>query len=900
VLVTTPTATPPGPVYAGTPVTLSDSPVGATTFQWQTDNGSSGATFSNIGGATGTNYVLNTASLLGAYEYRFIANGSISVTSAPVNLTMMTATAPVLVTNTAVPNVTTNFVGNTETYAASFTGTLPISYQWEVSSNANGSAATILTSQTNTTLVLTNLQLTNSGYYSVQASNNVSPFITNSPWTQLVVVPVTNEFITWSAPVPFLGQPAGQILTNAAGVYLEAEYFGPSTAPIAVTVGGRIFAFKGDGSSASVTGNNGTSSGAFLVGTNTTGNANFDNVLNQFAWDGGMHTITLHNLVIGQQYAVQFFGLDNRGGNASARLTTFQDPNSGADISAAYTMGTNAYLIGTFTAPGTDVAIQQNLPTGGSGNINALVVRALSYAPTDPPSILTSPASVTVYMGRTVQFSATVDGVPTPAFNWQAGPVGGPYTNLMDGGQISGSATSTLTVSNVTLAQSGMEFVLVATNSAGSATSSPADLTVLAAPALSGAYSTNVLALNPVAYWPFNETANADATANVSTLAAYDASVNQHDGLYLYLAYNFYNGIVGPQPTDGYPQFTAGQGALSPLNNVANTWVTAPALNLNTNTVTMLMWVNPAGPQVDYTSLLFTYSPGTRSGMGYSSNQRLGYDWNDDDSGTYGYTGGPVIPTNMWSMVAVVVTPTNASFYVINTNGVSSTTYVHNHNNMSWNGTETIGSGNNNLSRTFSGVIDEVAVFNYAMTSNQLVNLSLGIAGASSTTTSLSSSQNPSVYEQGVSFTASVTPSAATGTIQFLTNGVLFDTEVLSSGSATSVATTALPIGTNPITANYVATGSYLNSSNILSQVVNVNTNADTANFKATTAGVPGSQILNFNWAPDHLGWQLYTNSIGLTATGSWFPVPGSAAVTNDSISISPAQKNVFFQLRYP
>jgi hypothetical protein len=254
----------------------------------------------------------------------------------------------------------------------------------------------------------------------------------------------------------------------------------------------------------------------------------------------------------------------------------------------------------------------------------------------------------------------------------------------------------------------------------------------------------------------------------------------------------------------------------------------------------------------------------------------------------------------MWSMVAVVVTPTNASFYVINTNGVSSTTYVHNHNNMSWNGTETIGSGNNNLSRTFSGVIDEVAVFNYAMTSNQLVNLSLGIAGASSTTTSLRSSQNPSVYEQGVSFTASVTPSAATGTIQFLTNGVLFDTEVLSSGSATSVATTALPIGTNPITANYVATGSYLNSSNILSQVVNVNTNAATANFKATVAGAPGSQTFNFTWAPDHLGWQLYTNSVSLTATGSWFPVPGSAAVTNESITINPAQPNVFFQLRYP
>jgi hypothetical protein len=57
---------------------------------------------------------------------------------------------------------------------------------------------------------------------------------------------------------------------------------------------------------------------------------------------------------------------------------------------------------------------------------------------------------------------------------------------------------------------------------------------------------------------------------------------------------------------------------------------------------------------------------------------------------------------------------------------------------------------------------------------------------------------------------------------------------------------------------------------------------------------------LNFSWAPDHLGWQLYTNSVGLTATGSWFPVPGSAAVTNENIAINPSKTNVFFQLRYP
>lgn len=75
-----------------------------------------------------------------------------------------------------------------------------------------------------------------------------------------------------------------------------------------------------------------------------------------------------------------------------------------------------------------------------------------------------------------------------------------------------------------------------------------------------------------------------------------------------------------------------------------------------------------------------------------------------------------------------------------------------------------------------------------------------------------------------------------------------------------------------------------------------VSTNAATANFKATAA----SGALSFTWAPDHLGWQLYTNAVGLTATNSWFPVAGSAAVTSESITINPANAKIFFQLRYP
>jgi hypothetical protein len=186
----------PTNVYAGTPVTLNAPVAGATnttTYQWQTDNGSSGAGFANIGGATTTNYVLDTTSLLGNYEYQLIATGGNSSTSAPVNLTVLAASAPLLVTNSATPSAITNYVGMIQTYTASFTGTLPMAYQWQMSTNMNGNGAVNLAGKTNTQLVLSNLQSTNSGFYSLQASNNVAPYVNNSPWEPLFVLPANSQ-----------------------------------------------------------------------------------------------------------------------------------------------------------------------------------------------------------------------------------------------------------------------------------------------------------------------------------------------------------------------------------------------------------------------------------------------------------------------------------------------------------------------------------------------------------------------------------------------------------------------------------------------------------------------------------------------------------------------------------
>ena len=83
----------------------------------------------------------------------------------------------------------------------------------------------------------------------------------------------------------------------------------------------------------------------------------------------------------------------------------------------------------------------------------------------------------------------------------------------------------------------------------------------------------------------------------------------------------------------------------------------------------------------------------------------------------------------------------------------------------------------------------------------------------------LASSLNPSGYGVGVSFTATL-PAFAGGSVQFLTNGFLFDTQSLTAGSAGSVATTLLPIGSNVITAAYLGDANNLAAANSLGQTV--------------------------------------------------------------------------------
>jgi Big-like domain-containing protein len=89
-----------------------------------------------------------------------------------------------------------------------------------------------------------------------------------------------------------------------------------------------------------------------------------------------------------------------------------------------------------------------------------------------------------------------------------------------------------------------------------------------------------------------------------------------------------------------------------------------------------------------------------------------------------------------------------------------------------------------------------------------------------STTTVLTSSPNPSKHGQTVTFTATITPSTATGTVSFFDGSTLLGTGTLSGGKAT-FATSRLSVGTHSITANYGGDGNYSTSpSAVLTETV--------------------------------------------------------------------------------
>jgi len=171
--------------------------------------------------------------------------------------------------------------------------------------------------------------------------------------------------------------------------------------------------------------------------------------------------------------------------NGTVNLTGSTGPTNSVaiapGISGNFTQGVWTGAV-TVTSIASNLVLRADDGAGHSGLSNPFQV----VAPGQPPMIMTQPASLSVRTGTNVTFQGSATGSAPLSYGWRKNG-----SSLVDGGKISGSATSSLTISNIANKDGGQYSVLV-TNAYGSVLSSNAALTILKGKA------TAALAFDPV------------------------------------------------------------------------------------------------------------------------------------------------------------------------------------------------------------------------------------------------------------------------------------------------------------------------------------------------------------------------------------------------------------------
>jgi hypothetical protein len=239
-------------------------------------------------------------------------------------------------------------------------------------------------------------------------------------------------------------------------------------------------------------------------------------------------------------------------------------------------------------------------------------------------------------------------------------------------------------------------------------------------------YSSTVQADAPAVYYRFTEPIDPPA-ANASSLGS---ALN---GLWIS---DTKAGVAGPT-TPKFLGFSAATKAAA--FDAGGGVVRLPALNLNTNTVTFTAWINATGAQFAATGLIVSKSASTEAGLTIDQSFNglgLGYIW---DGNNYGWSpnvdaGLPMLPDSDWAFAALVIEPSQATLYICDSTNYANFTSVVNTFNVShpvqkFDGPTTVGAESGSA-HSFNGAIDEVAIFNRALSAGELyTEYAAGVGG---------------------------------------------------------------------------------------------------------------------------------------------------------------------------
>jgi hypothetical protein len=505
----------------GRDVTLTVSVNGASPFSYQWRKGGSA-----ISGATGSSLTFTPIRTADAGTYTVVVTNAIgSVTSGPVVMAVNPAVAPTFYYQ---PGAASFVVGNTLSLSASVSGTEPMTFVWK-------KGAAVVATTTSSYYSKADVQLSDAGSYTITATN-IAGSVTSNAFT-VTVNPITAPTIStlydvtvdhgdsiWLYPsisgsgtITYQWKKDGVAITGATG-YSYSKYnmqaadagnytvtatnsagsttsnaakvtVRPPVAPTISSVSGPVSVVAGESFYVSV----------YAYGTGplsyqwrkdgvpiTGATSSYYSKSNAQAADAGAYTAVVSNAQGSVTSEVVTVAITN----AQPPVITYH-PASIAVRQGEYIYSISVGASGTglsykWSKDGVAIpgATSYNLYFGhvasaaDAGAYTVVVSSAQGSATSEPCYISILPASApvinyqlasqTLRQGQTLSLSASYYGTPSPTIQWRK-----------DGVAIPGATSSSYYKSNVASSDAGV-YSFVVTNSAGSATSENATITVIA------------------------------------------------------------------------------------------------------------------------------------------------------------------------------------------------------------------------------------------------------------------------------------------------------------------------------------------------------------------------------------------------------------------------------------
>ena len=496
------------------------------TYAWQ-DSLDGGNTWSNIaanatfaGTTTPTLSVNNVTLTMNAEEFRCVVNNPSNVAVPSNAATLTVGLAPTIATaplTQAVNQGTTP----TLTVVASGSSTPPLTYQWNFAGKpivgATGSSYTISGNGSG-------IQAANAGNYSVVVSNAIGN-VTSSANVSVIILPIIT-----SQPVP------STVIANRATSFKVTATGSPTltyqwqSSPDGISWVNVI-------NNSTINGNN-TATLAISNATLAMNGTQFQVVVNN---PSNVPATSIPALLSTGLVPTITTGIGNNTTNQNASVTLSVTPAGTAPFTYLWKHGatvlsstTNSYTIASPQAA--DAGAYSVVVGNAYGNVTSNGNLAVTLLPT----ITSQPVNSTVIANRATSFKVVATGTPTLTYQWQESTNGGTsFSNLTNVGPFSGVTTSTLAVSNATLAMNGTEFQVVVNN--------PSNVANISIPALlsTGLVPTITTGIG-------NTTTNQNASVTLSVTAAGTAPftyVWKHGTTVLSSTTNSYT-IASPQAAD--------------------------------------------------------------------------------------------------------------------------------------------------------------------------------------------------------------------------------------------------------------------------------------------------------------------------------------------------------------